>query len=52
MSGDGENDVKAGKVAGCKTVLLNGDGTSKEEEGVGADILNASLLDFTNYHFV
>ena len=27
MIGDGENDIKAGLAAGCKTVLINGEGT-------------------------
>lgn len=27
MVGDGENDVKAGLVAGCRSILINGEGT-------------------------
>ena len=41
MIGDGENDVKAGKAAGCKTALIG-------EGGYGQDITVASLLDFVN----
>lgn len=29
--GDGENDIKAGIAAGCKTVLINGEGTDHQE---------------------
>ena len=38
MVGDGENDIKAGKAAGCKTVLLN-----TECEYYGQDICVCSL---------
>lgn len=40
MVGDGENDVKAGKAAGCKTVLIGA-------EDFGQDITVESLLMFT-----
>ena len=43
MVGDGENDIKAGKAAGCKTVLLN-----TECEYYGQDICVASLKDFVD----
>lgn len=33
MIGDGENDVKAGIAAGCKSVLLNKDGDKAEIDG-------------------
>ncbi len=36
--GDGENDIKAGKAAGCKTVLIG-------EEDFGQDITGQSLLE-------
>lgn len=39
MIGDGENDIKAGKAAGCKTVLIG-------EGDFGQDIAAASLLDW------
>lgn len=39
MIGDGENDIKAGKAAGCKTALI---GT----EDYGQDMTVSSLLDF------
>lgn len=45
MVGDGENDIKAGKVAGCKTVLLN-----SECEYYGQDICVASLKDFVDQY--
>jgi D-glycero-D-manno-heptose 1,7-bisphosphate phosphatase len=38
MIGDGENDILAGKNAGCKTVLI-GDGN------FGQDLTTTSLLD-------
>ena len=41
MIGDGENDIYAGKNAGCKTVLVT---TSKKT--FGEDIRCSSLLDF------
>lgn len=45
MVGDGENDIKAGKAAGCKTVLLN-----TECEYYGQDICVASLKDFVDQY--
>lgn len=45
MVGDGENDIKAGKDAGCKTVLLN-----TECEYYGQDICVASLKDFVEQY--
>ena len=41
MVGDDENDIKAGKAAGCKTVLLN-----TKCECFGQDICVGSLKDF------
>lgn len=46
MVGDGENDVRAGKTAGCKTVLVNGAGTSRQKEDFGQDITCSSLEEF------
>lgn len=43
MVGDGENDIKAGKAAGCKTVLLNTEG-----EVFGQDICVGSLKEFVD----
>jgi len=40
MIGDGGNDIKAGKAAGCKTALI-GDGEYGQDERVD------SLIDFT-----
>lgn len=41
MIGDGENDVRAGKNAGCKTVYIK-----REETEVEADVTVWSLLEF------
>ena len=46
MVGDSDNDIKAGKAAGCKTVLLNA-----ECEYYGQDICVNSLKDFVD-HFL
>lgn len=43
MVGDGENDIKAGKAAGCKTVLLG-------EGEYGQDICVASLKGFVDQY--
>ena len=43
--GDGENDIKAGKAAGCKTVLLN-----TECKYYGQDICVARLKDFVDQY--
>ena len=43
MVGDGKNDILAGKAAGCKTVLLNGAGTSGADDDYGADVVADSL---------
>lgn len=41
MIGDGENDIKAGKSAGCKTVLIG-------ENDYGQDMTEESLLSWCN----
>lgn len=41
MIGDGENDVKAGKAAGCRTVFISGRG----ENQAGADAVVKNLLE-------
>lgn len=46
MVGDGENDILAGKAAGCKTVLLDGGGSSCPSSDYGADMVVADLLEF------
>lgn len=46
MVGDGENDIKAGKAAGCKTVLVIGEGTAPKEESLNQDITCGSLFEF------
>jgi D-glycero-D-manno-heptose 1,7-bisphosphate phosphatase len=40
MIGDSENDIEAGKNAGCRTALIG-------EEDFGQDCSVASLLEFT-----
>lgn len=45
MIGDGENDIKAGKAAGCQTALI---GT----EEYGQDITTDSLFDFVDKNIV
>lgn len=46
MVGDGENDIKAGKAAGCRTALI---GTDEKE--YGQTVTERSLMTFVN-HFV
>ena len=41
MIGDGENDIKAGKAAGCRTALIGND-------EFGQTLTAKSLLDFVN----
>lgn len=45
MIGDGENDIIAGRNAGCRTVLVNGAGTSKAVGEFGQDLTADSLLE-------
>ena len=46
MVGDGENDIKAGKAAGCKTVLINGEGTDSKTGDFGQIGTVASVAEF------
>lgn len=46
MIGDGENDIKAGMAAGCKTVLVNGEGSDHKEGDFGQNYTCESLLEF------
>ena len=46
MIGDGENDIKAGMAAGCKTVLVNGEGSDHKEGDFGQNYTCGSLLQF------
>lgn len=42
MVGDGENDVKAGLAAGCRSILINGEGTDGKTGNFGQmDTLNS-----------
>lgn len=41
MIGDGENDVKAGKNAGCRTIILQ----DSDKETYGADVVARNLLE-------
>lgn len=45
MVGDGENDIKAGKAAGCRTVLLNA-----KCDFYGQDVCAKNLLQFVNQY--
>ena len=47
MVGDGENDVKAGIAAGCKTVLI-----SDESDLFNQNICVNSLKDFVDRYFI
>ncbi len=50
MIGDSENDVKAGIAAGCKSVLINGDGTYFKEGAFGQiDTLDSVLAFVEKY---
>ena len=46
MVGDGENDVKAGLAAGCKAVLINGEGTDSKTGDFGQLDTVASVAEF------
>lgn len=46
MVGDGENDIKAGKAAGCKTVLITGEGCDKKYDDFSQNYTSKSLLEF------
>ena len=46
MIGDGENDVKAGIAAGCKTVLI-----SDECDSFNQDICVSTLKEFVDRYF-
>ena len=48
MIGDGENDVKAGLDAGCKSILVNGEGTDAKNEDFGQIDTLASVLEFVD----
>lgn len=45
MIGDGENDIKAGLAAGCKSILVNGNETDDKNDYGQVDTL-ASVLEF------
>ena len=47
MIGDGENDIKAGLAAGCKAILVNGEGTNAKNEDFGQVDTLVSVLEFT-----
>lgn len=47
MIGDGENDIKAGIAAGCKVILVNGEGTDSKTEAFGQSDTLVSVLEFT-----
>lgn len=47
MAGDGENDIKAGRTAGCHTALISG-----EAGDFGQEIKTATLFEFTEKIFM
>ncbi len=47
MVGDGENDIKAGKNAGCKTVLIN-----SKCEYYGQDLSVGNLREFVDRYLL
>ena len=47
MIGDGENDIKAGINAGCRTALIG-----KTNKAYGQMVTKESLLDFVNQYLV
>lgn len=50
MVGDGENDIKAGNAAGCKTILINGQWSDAKPEDFGqADTLDSVEVFVNNY---
>lgn len=50
MVGDGENDIKAGNTAGCKTILINGQWSDAKPEDFGqADTLDSVEVFVNNY---
>lgn len=52
MIGDSENDIAAGIAAGCKTVLINGVGSSPNKGEFGQICNNKSVLEFVNGHIL
>lgn len=46
MVGDGENDVMAGLAAGCKSILINGEGTDSKTGDFGQIDTVASVAEF------
>jgi D-glycero-D-manno-heptose 1,7-bisphosphate phosphatase len=46
MVGDGENDVKAALAAGCKPILINGEGTNLKDADFGQVDTFSSVLGF------
>ena len=48
MVGDGENDIKAGNAAGCKTILINGQWSDAKPEDFGQSATLDSVEVFVN----
>lgn len=46
MIGDNESDIKAGLAVGCKTVLVNGEGTVRKGDDFGQDYTYQSVKEF------
>ena len=50
MVGDGENDVKAGLAAGCRSILVNGEGADAKTENFGQlDTLDSMAMFVKKY---
>ena len=48
MIGDGENDIKAGILAGCKSILVNGLGSDHKDGDFGQVDTVDSITVFVN----
>lgn len=46
MVGDSDSDIKAGNAAGCKSILVNGDGTDHKEGNFGQIDTVSSVAEF------
>lgn len=46
MVGDGENDIKAGLAAGCKSILITGEGTARQWGDFGQIDTLGSVMEF------
>lgn len=49
--GDGENDVRAGAVAGCRTAYISRDNGEQSLDSIQPDVIVASVADFVDRFF-